>query len=142
MEWIKEESARWDDDKRRIIGGAPAGIFDRRYAELSPGDIVPGEWWRVEDGVEVVGYGWLDIVWGDAEILLATAPGASGRGVGTFILGELEKVACSHGVHYLYNVVRPTHPDAERGDGLAREARVQGFGGREPPLQSLSRVIA
>lgn len=111
MECIKEGTTRWDDDKQRIVGDAPAGIFDRRYATLNPGDIVPGEWWRIEDGGDVVGYGWLDIVWGDAEILLATAPDARGGGVGSFILDELESQARAHGVNYLYNVVRPTHPD-------------------------------
>lgn len=114
MEWIKEGTARWDDDKQRVVGDAPVGIFDRRYAELSLGDVVPGEWWRVEDDGEVVGYGWLDIVWGDAEILLASAPDARGRGVGSFILSKVDNEARRHGVNYLYNVVRPTHPDAAR----------------------------
>lgn len=114
LSWIKEDSPHWNEDKLRIVGEAPKGIFDRRYQELAEGDIVPGEWWRVEDDGKVVGYGWLDIVWGDAEILLATAPGAEGRGVGTFVLGELDRAAKARGVHYLYNIVRPTHPDAER----------------------------
>lgn len=114
MDWIKEGTTRWDDDKKHIVGDSPAGIFDRRYAELANGDVVPGEWWRVEDDGNVVGYGWLDIVWGDAEILLATAPEARGRGVGSFILLQIENEARRHGVNYLYNVVRPTHPDAAR----------------------------
>jgi N-acetylglutamate synthase-like GNAT family acetyltransferase len=114
MDWIKEGTTRWDDEKERVVGDAPSGIFDRRYSELSKDDIVPGEWWRVEDDGKIVGYGWLDIVWGDAEILLATAPEARGRGVGSFILREIENVARQHGVNYLYNVVRPTHPDAAR----------------------------
>jgi N-acetylglutamate synthase-like GNAT family acetyltransferase len=113
MDWIKEGTTRWDDEKKRVVD-APSGIFDRRYSELSKDDIVPGEWWRVEDDGKIVGYGWLDIVWGDAEILLATAPEARGRGVGSFILREIENVARQHGVNYLYNVVRPTHPDAAR----------------------------
>lgn len=114
MDWIKEGTTSWDDDKQRIVGDAPVGIFDRRYGELAKGNIVPGEWWRAEDDGKVVGYGWLDIVWGDAEILLATAPEARGRGVGSFILGQVENEARQHGVNYLYNVVRPTHPDATR----------------------------
>ena len=114
MDWLKEGTTSWDPNKKRIIGDAPAGIFDRRYAALAIGDIVPGEWWRAEDNGEVVGYGWLDIVWGDAEILLATALESRGRGVGTFILVALEKEARGHGVNYLYNVVRTTHPDAAR----------------------------
>lgn len=114
MDWIKEGPTRWDEDKQRIVGDAPVGIFDRRYSELTKGDIVPGEWWRVEDGGKVVGYGWLDIVWGDAEILLATAPESQGKGVGSFILGQLEKEARRRGVNYLYNIVRPTHPRRDR----------------------------
>lgn len=114
MDWIKEGPTRWDDDKQRIIGDAPTGIFDRRYRELKKGDIVPGEWWRVEDAGRVVGYGWLDIVWGDGEILLATAPESRGKGVGSFILRQLEKEARRRGVNYLYNMVRPTHPDGDR----------------------------
>ena len=73
LSWSKEESPRWDADKKRIVGSMPKGVFDVRYAELAEGDVVPGEWWRVEDDGAVVGFGWLDIVWGDAEILLATA---------------------------------------------------------------------
>ena len=114
MKWIKEGTTSWDRDKKRIVGDAPVGVFDRRYADLAEGDIVPGEWWRVEDDGTVVGYGWLDIVWGDAEILLATAPDARGRGVGSFIIKELENEARRHGVNYLYNVVRTTHPDAAK----------------------------
>ena len=30
-------NSRWDDAKRQIVGGAAAGIFDTRYAELEPG---------------------------------------------------------------------------------------------------------
>ena len=112
LSWIHESPARWDENKARIVGGAPAGIFDSRYREAKPGHLVPGEWWRVEDGGRVVGYGWLDLVWGDAEILLATDPEAQHRGVGTFILDHLEDEARSRGVSYLYNVVRPTHPQA------------------------------
>jgi N-acetylglutamate synthase-like GNAT family acetyltransferase len=114
LSWVRESPATWDDEKRRIVGGATAGIFDRRYGELEVGAMPPGEWWRVEESGEVVGFGWLDVVWGDAEILLATAPDARGRGVGTFILRQLEREAHERGLNYLYNVVRPTHPDRER----------------------------
>lgn len=112
LRWIRESPAIWDEGKERIVGAAPAGIFDRRYRELKKGTLVPGEWWRVEEGDPIVGYGWLDVVWGDAEILLATLPSVEGRGVGTFILEQLEKEARARGLNYLYNVVRPTHPRA------------------------------
>lgn len=112
--WVREDTATWDEDKARIVGGAAEGIFDTRFGSAAPGSIVPAEWWRVEDGGEVVGYGWLDVTWGDAEILLATAEGARGRGVGAFILERLEDEARARGLNYLYNVVRPTHPEGER----------------------------
>jgi N-acetylglutamate synthase-like GNAT family acetyltransferase len=110
--WIRESPAHWDADKARIIGGAPVGAFDSRYRASPLGQLMAGEWWRVEDDGRVVGYGWLDAVWGDAEILLATDTEAQRHGVGTFILERLEDEAQSRGLNYLYNLVRPTHPRA------------------------------
>lgn len=110
LQWNQERPARWDGPKAHIIGEAEAGIFDARFGRLSEGDPLPGEWWRVDRDGEPVGYGWLDVVWGDAEIVLATAPGARGQGVGTFALDHLEREARARGLNYLYNTVRPTHP--------------------------------
>jgi GNAT superfamily N-acetyltransferase len=119
--WIPENPARWDEGKSRIVGGAPAGAFDSRYRQLSIGDRVPGEWFRVEDDRGIVGYGWLDVNWGDAEILLATDPFERGHGVGSFVLEKLADEAHARGLNYLTNVVRATHPDGERvGAWLAR----------------------
>ncbi len=113
FEWIPERSAKWDADKKRVIGDAAAGIFDRRFSECSDGDVLPGEWWRVEEDGTVVGFGWLDLVWGDAEVTLAADPGAKGRGVGTFILEQLEAEAQRMGVHRVYNTVRSNHPERD-----------------------------
>ena len=55
----------------------------------------------------------MDTVWGDAEVLVAVDPSDHGRGVGTFVFDQLEREAAKRGLHYLHNVVRPTHPDAE-----------------------------
>ena len=52
-------------------------------------------------------------MWGDAEILLATDPEHRGQGVGTFVLEHLEHEAKERGLNYVYNTVRPTHPDRE-----------------------------
>jgi N-acetylglutamate synthase-like GNAT family acetyltransferase len=112
LRWIQESPGRWDADKARIVGGAPAGVFDSRFRACREGDLLPAEWWRVEDDGKTVGYGWLDVVWGDAEILLASDPGCVGRGVGSFILEGLEAEARDRGLRYLYNLVRPTHPQA------------------------------
>lgn len=111
LSWIHESPSAWDESKAALVGGAEPGIFDRRYGELSIGDPPPGEWWRVEQDGETVGYGWIDVVWGDAEILLATRPGVRGHGVGSFILTHLEQEARNRGLNYLYNVIRPTHPE-------------------------------
>ena len=103
----------WDADKKRVVGGTPPGVLDSRYAHIADGAQVPGNWFRVEEDGAVVGYGWVDVVWGDAEILLATSPEAQKRGVGTFILDHLDEEARRMGLNYIYNMVRPTHPDAE-----------------------------
>lgn len=112
LTWVRDEQPRWDPDKQRVVGAAPVGVFPLDYAD---GDGLTGEWWAVstDDGT-VVGYGWLDSMWGDAEILLAVDPAAQHRGVGSFILEQLEQEAASRGLNYVYNVVRPTHPERER----------------------------
>lgn len=110
--WIHEDAPRWDAHKAAIVGGAPGGIFE--VANQREGDLVPGEWWRVEDDGTVVGFGWMDCTWGDAEILLAVDPSRQRAGVGTFIVDRLEREAEARGVNYLYNAVRPTHPERDR----------------------------
>ena len=109
--WIAEDTPRWDAEKARIVAGAPRGAFD--LGAMRDGELAPGEWFRVEDAGRVVGYGWMDCTWGDAEILLAVDPAATSRGVGTFILDRLEEEAASRGLNYLYNAVRPAHPERE-----------------------------
>jgi GNAT superfamily N-acetyltransferase len=139
LEWIHENPSHWDAQKVSVFAGIPGGIFDLGDREV--GDLMPGDWWRVEEQGAVLGYGWMDCTWGDAEILLAIAPGHSGKGVGTFVLDSLEKEAAKQGLNYLYNVVRPGHPDREgvtrwlcsrrfldSGDGLLK--RQVGHGGQ------------
>ena len=122
LSWIHENPPRWDASKSAIVGKAEPGIF--KPGKLAEGDLVPGEWWRVEADGKAVGYGWMECVWGDAEILLAVEPGHRGRGVGTFILDRLEREAAERGLNYLFNVVQPTHPDPE---GITRWLEARGF---------------
>lgn len=110
LTWIQESPSYWDADKARIVGGAGAGIFEPSLTQREKGSHLPDDWWRVEADGHTVGYGWMDITWGDAEILLAVDPAARGRGVGTFILERLEVEARERGLHYIYNVVSETHP--------------------------------
>ena len=110
--WFREDTPVWDAAKRSILEGAPAGALELPH--LRVGDLVPGEWFRVEDDGTTVGYGWMDCTWGDAEITLAVDPRRRGEGVGAFIVRQLEKEASSRGVNYLYNAVRPAHPDRIR----------------------------
>ena len=112
LDWIDEHPPFWDDDKARIVGSVAPGVFD--LSDPKSGDPLPGEWWRVEDGGQAVAYGWIDTVWGDAEMLLAVDPTRQGGGVGTFVLDQLEGEAAKRGLNYIFNVVRPTHPHGER----------------------------
>jgi GNAT superfamily N-acetyltransferase len=122
LQWIRETPPLWDTDKQRIVGGAPAGVFS--LEPHTSGDVVPGDWWRVEDSGQVVGYGWMDHSWGDAEVLLAVDGEGQRRGVGTFILDRLEDEAGQRGINYLYNVIPPAHPDRA---GLDHWLRRRGF---------------
>jgi len=122
LKWIAENPPQWDEAKKRIISGAPEGIFD--FGDHKSGELIPGEWWRVEDDDGVAGYGWMDCTWGDAEILLVVAPDRQRAGIGSFILDHLEKEAAGRGLNYLHNLVRPTHPDR---DGISAWLGKRGF---------------
>src|SRR3990172_5667652 len=111
-QWIHEKPGCWDSRKAAILGGAPTGAFPAE--KRNEGDLLPGEWWRVEDEGAVVGYGWMDEVCGEAQVLLAVDPLSQGHGIGTFILDQLEKEALRRGFRYMYNVVPPTHPEGNR----------------------------
>jgi GNAT superfamily N-acetyltransferase len=120
--WIHEDTPRWDAGKETIVGGAPAGAL--AIGSFAEGDLVPGEWFRVEDAGKTVGYGWMDCTWGDAEVTFAVDPRRQRAGVGAFIVEQIGKEAAARGVNYLYNAVRPTHPER---DAVTRWLTQQGF---------------
>lgn len=133
MIWVHESPPLWDAEKRRIVGSLPE-VFPA-LAALPEGEVLPGDWWRAEQGGQVVGYGWMDATWGDAEILLAVAPAAQQAGVGSSIVERLAEETRQRGFRYLYNVVPARHPAPEKlkawlvargfrdeGDGLLKRA--------------------
>jgi N-acetylglutamate synthase-like GNAT family acetyltransferase len=126
LRWVHEEDPRWDADRERVFATVPDGIF--RAASRSTGERLGSDWWRVERDGHVVGYGWLDDVWGDAEILLAVEQGARGSGVGGFALAQLEHEAAGRGLNYVVNVVRETHPER---DAVTAWFVAHGFTGTE-----------
>ena len=115
LAWVAEpQPARWDEDKARIVGDEAEGVFRPQYGRFAVGEIIPGTWFRVERDGEVVGYGWMDLSWGNAEILVATRKDVRGRGVGSFVLDRLRDEAESAGMKYVTNVVRNSHPEKDR----------------------------
>ncbi len=124
LTWTREESPVWDDDKVRVIGGAPAGAFVLPFAD---GDELPGEWWAARDrSGRALGFGRLDVTWGgDAEILLAVDPGAQEGGVGSFVLDRLEHEAAERGINYVSNRIR----EHDRRDVVHDWLVVRGFRG-------------
>ena len=139
LAWVAEpQPARWDEDKARIVGGEAEGVFRSQYAGFEPGEIIPGTWFRVESGGEVVGYGWMDLSWGNAEILVATRRDSRGRGVGSFVLDRLRDEARQAGMKYVTNVVRTTHPEKDR---VTQWLQKRGFAAGEDGrlFRSLSR---
>ena len=130
LDWISEAEPRWDADKARIVGGAPPGAF--ALGPFAIGDSLPGTWWRVGGEGRVMGYGWMDQTWNGAEILLAVDPSGSRAGVGTYILDRLEHEAAARGLNYMFNVVRPTHPDRAKTTAWLES---RGFHGSEGELR-------
>jgi len=112
LSWIHESQARWDEAKAKIVGGAPAGVFGK--VEHDDGALLPGEWFRVERDGQTVAFGWMDIVWGEGEMLLAVDPAAQGGGVGSFVIEQLASEAKQRGLTTVYNTVRAEHPDHAR----------------------------
>ena len=109
LQWVHEDDPRWDADRDRVFSTVPEGVF--RSDARQRGERLSSDWWRVERDGRVLGYGWLDDVWGDAEILLAVDAAERGSGIGAFVLQHLEAEASARGLNYVLNVVRPTHPD-------------------------------
>src|SRR5579875_2703144 len=97
--WEKEDTPRWDQDRERLFGDAELAATGLRR----PGAGAPlaDEWWRVTDGDgTVVGYGWLDSEWGDAQIAFVVDPARRGAGIGAFILAQLDREAAGRGLNY------------------------------------------
>ncbi|HET8581969.1 MAG TPA: GNAT family N-acetyltransferase [Jatrophihabitans sp.] len=112
LHWTKEDTPRWDADKERLFGDAElAAVGLDRPAD---GAALADEWWRVvDDSGDLVGYGWLDSEWGDAQITFFVDPAHRGAGIGEYIVDQLEREAVTRGLNYIYNVVPPTHPDQQ-----------------------------
>ena len=112
LQWIREDAPCWDADKQRLFGEAE--LAATALNPPAPGALVADEWWHVADAAGViVGYGWLDSEWGDAEVTFIVAPDRRGEGVGEFIIDHLEAEAAARGLNYIYNVVPATSPNPE-----------------------------
>ena len=108
--WAKEDAPRWDADKQRLFG--PTELASVGMGEPAAGAPLADEWFRVtDDAGTVVGYGWLDAQWGDAQITFLVDPARRGSGIGEYIVDGLEREAAERGLNYVYNVVPDTHPD-------------------------------
>jgi N-acetylglutamate synthase-like GNAT family acetyltransferase len=115
LRWVKDDDPRWDADRERVFATIGTDVFPGLPRQI--GAQLPSDWWRVEGDGRVVAYGWLDDVWGDAEILLAVDEAARGTGAGAFTLARLEDEAAARGLNYVVNVVRDTHPDRDAVSG-------------------------
>ncbi|HEY2277225.1 MAG TPA: GNAT family N-acetyltransferase [Streptosporangiaceae bacterium] len=110
LHWSKEDTPRWDAGKQQMFG--PAELASVGFTAPEPDEPMANEWWRVsDDDGTVLGYGWLDSEWGDAEITFLVDPARRGAGVGAFIVNQLEAEAATRGLNYIYNVVPGSHPD-------------------------------
>src|ERR1700733_7160835 len=96
LHWSKEDTPRWDTGKQRMFG--PAELAAVGFSAPAPGEPMANEWWRVsDDDGTVLGYGWLDSEWGDAEITFLVDPARRGGGGGAFIVSQLGAEAAPRG---------------------------------------------
>jgi GNAT superfamily N-acetyltransferase len=110
--WTKETRPRWDADKQAAFDTVALASVGMQAP--ASGAAIADEWWRVaDDAGNLVGYGWLDSEWGDAQIAFLVVPLARGGGAGEFILNRLEAEAAARGLNYIYNVVPAGHPDPQ-----------------------------
>ncbi|MCA9571471.1 MAG: GNAT family N-acetyltransferase [Myxococcales bacterium] len=108
--WIPEPvPAHPDTRMRAFFDRLPAGSVK---LDLSA-ELVPGTWWRLEEDGEVVGYGWMDVTWGDAQVMLAVDPEAHRGGNGRAIVEHLAHEAHEQGLGFLFNTIPAGHPDPE-----------------------------
>ncbi|GAA4788268.1 hypothetical protein GCM10023200_23370 [Actinomycetospora chlora] len=125
--WVAEQDPRWDQEKAAALGDLPPTLFGLGHPEV--GRPLGDTWWRVEDDTgAALGYGRLDDTWGDAEILIVTAPDRRGSGVGAFVLENLEREAAARQLNYVYNVVPTRHPE---GDAVRTWLTDRGFDATE-----------
>lgn len=110
--WTADPAPSWDADRKRIVGAWP-GSFPE-LATANDGAPLPGRWWSAERGAARMGFGWMDVTWGDAEVWLAVSPDMARTGVGSFILDRLVEEARKQGLRYMYNRIPPSHPDPSR----------------------------
>ena len=134
LNWVHESPAYWDANKQAIIGGAPEGSFEG--IDFKDGAILPGDWWRAEQDGTVVGFGWMDVVWGDGEVMLAVSADTQSGGVGSFIIDSLAKEAETRGLNYIYNRVAATHPNR---DDVSAWLKKRGFS--EDDEERLRRLV-
>lgn len=110
LQWQKEDVPRWDADKQRLFDDT--ALLSVGMDRPGPYTCLADEWWRVTDAQgAVVGYGWLDSEWGDAQITFFADPDHRGEGIGAFILDHLDDEARQRGLNYIYNIVPDSHPD-------------------------------
>ena len=120
--WTQESPPSWDATKGNILDAIPQGSVS--LDDFEDGQLLPGDWFRVEQDGKVIGYGWLDTSWGDAEINLMVDPAHQRAGTGTFILDHLADEAGRRGINYLFNSIPPGHPDPH---GLGKWLAARGF---------------
>ncbi|GEM_PF-5388488 len=132
MYWIKEDKAIWNENKARIIG-SNIGSFFLDFPVQS--DILPGEWFNLTDeNGEIVGYGWINVSEGDAEISVAIDGKYQGRGYGSQIIDNLYREVESLGFEEIIVVVRQENPNAS---DVVKWAYKNGYVAEWPGLNGL-----
>ena len=111
---IKEDNPIWNLEKNRIFTSIDQGTFEYNLKELGLGIALEHEWWKLVENKKVLGFGWINYTNDDFEISFVVYDDYTGKGLGSFIINELEKLGESKGYRKILAIVKETNPNSEK----------------------------
>jgi ribosomal protein S18 acetylase RimI-like enzyme len=140
MDWIQEQPALWDETKQNILG-ANKGAFDIEHTQV--GGELDGVWFKLIDNNEIIGYGWIDLAYGNPEISIAVDSHKRFSGYGNTILRNLEEKALALGFSEVECIVRRKNADAINAiKWFHRNGFVPDWPGQEISIQTACSLVS
>lgn len=104
----------WNSEKKNIFSSIERGTFELDLDTLELGTTLENEWWKLIYDETVIGFGWINYISDDFEISFVVSEEFSGKGFGSFIISELEKLAKEDGFTQTLAIVKQTNPNSAK----------------------------